>query len=306
MVQYAKERGIEIIPEMDIPGHTSALIAAYPELSCEKKQIEVPGRFGILDNIICMGDDKVIKTVEDIIHKLADVFSAKKFHLGFDEVRLDKTKLCPVCQAKIRELKLPDEAALKARTAEYFTRSLLDKGVTPILYNDGMHDVLPGLLCFHWLTEGDLTTQTINWINRGQQCIMAPNTRYYMDYPYSWTPLRETYEFNPLLYGITETENVIGLEALLWTEYVDSHANLAFKAYYRLAAIAETMKYGTNKRPYEEFIADLHSREEEIFGEKLDIPERVLNPHFMNRAEVALKCKNDMNYEYRMYSEGQL
>jgi hexosaminidase len=100
IVAYAAERGIEVIPELDMPGHLSAIIAAYPELSCSGEKIEVPGTFGVLENALCIGNDDAMRFMDGLLHTLADLFSAKTFHLGFDEVLLTHLKTCPNVRRK--------------------------------------------------------------------------------------------------------------------------------------------------------------------------------------------------------------
>jgi hexosaminidase len=304
---YAAARGIEVIPELDLPGHMSALIAAYPELSCSGESIQVPGEFGILQNVLCIGNSEAMEFIANLIRSLARLFGAKTFHLGFDEVKLDHLKTCPKCQGKMRDLGLHDLEELKAYAKDQFRDVLKKEGITPIIYNDGMEKADPEVICYHWFGVQGRTPKTVAWINQGQRVIMAPTSHFYLDYPYAWTALKKTYRFDPLFKGIEKPENILGMEAPLWTEHVPDHAKLAFNAYYRMAALAELSWSGEQRRSYGDLMRDLRGREQYYFGESLALPEEVLNPGFFRRLALAKKCMQiDMSYEYKQYREGKL
>jgi hexosaminidase len=124
IVAYAAERDIEVIPELDMPGHLSAIIAAYPELSCSGEKIEVPGTFGVLENTLCIGNDNAMRFMDGLLHTLADLFSAKTFHIGFDEVLFTNLKVYPTCQSKMRELGTDRVEDLKVHAKNFFRDSL--------------------------------------------------------------------------------------------------------------------------------------------------------------------------------------
>jgi hexosaminidase len=300
IISYARKRSIEVIPELDIPGHSSALIAAYPELSCSGERIEVPGNFGVMENILCIGSNEVMRFMDKLLHALVDLFKAKTFHIGFDEVRLAHLKTCPKCQTKMKELGTDRVEDLKLYAKNFFRDSLKRRNIEVILYNDGMEEADPSVVCFHWDSRDGLGEKTVQWINKGQRTIIANCEYLYMDYPYVWTPLKKTYGFNPVLKGVTKPKNIIGVEAPLWTESVDGHAKLAFNTYYRLAALAEIGWFGEKRGSYKAFIKKLYENEEYFFGEKLNIPDRILNPNLFRRLRMKKKCLiQDMNCEFR-------
>jgi hexosaminidase len=302
VVAYAAGLDIEIIPELDMPGHLSAVIAAYPWLSCSGRKIKVPGKFGILKNVLCMGNDDALAFMEGIVHALVDLFGARRFHIGFDEVVLDHMRNCPKCNRKIVALGLKNGEQLKAWTKGYFRDSLKARGVETIAYNDGMDAADTDAICYHWFTYGSHNQKTAKWINEGQRVIMASLPYMYLDYPYVWTPLRKTYGYNPILRGVQRTDCILGVEAPLWTEHVPDHGKLAFNTYYRMFAIAYIGHFGNDRPPYAEFIKTLREHEEELFGERLNIPDNVINPPLATRAKLAELCKKkDMNAEYKAY-----
>jgi hexosaminidase len=298
---YAAARGIEVIPALDMPGHSSAIIAAYPELSCDGKAIEVPGAFGVLDNIICIGNDSAMEFMAGIVHNICDLTGAKTFHIGFDEVKLDHLKTCPKCRAKMKALGLTKVEELKAYAKDYFLDSLKKRGIEVIIFNDGMDKADTGVVCYYWLPFGKHRKNIVSWVNQGQKAIIAPTSHCYMDYPYVWTSLKKTFSLNPVLPGIEKPENIIGVEAPVWTEYIEDHEKLAFCTYYRMAALSEIGWHGKGES-YADFMQNLRAREEYYFGERLDTPERVLNPGLLTRLRLAKKCMtDDMSYEFKQY-----
>ncbi|MDR1466101.1 MAG: family 20 glycosylhydrolase [Treponema sp.] len=300
IVAYAAERDIEVIPEMDMPGHTSALIAAYPELSCSGKSIEPPGNFGVLENVLCVGNDHAMRFMDGLLNSLVDLFNAKTFHLGFDEVLLTHWQACPKCQAKMKELGTNRVEDLKLYAKNFFRDSLKKRNVKAILYNDGMDEADPSVLCFHWDSRDKLAEKTVQWINQGQQTIIANCEYLYLDYPYVRTPFKKTYGFNPILEGVSKPENIIGVAAPLWTECVGDYRKLAFTAYYRLAALSEIAWFGDRRRPYKEFMTRLRENEEYFFGEKLNIPDYILNPSLFRSWHIKKKCfMQDADYEFK-------
>jgi hexosaminidase len=306
---YAAERGIEVIPEIDLPGHSSALLAAYPALMHEgiAGPKETPGWFGILENTICIGNDETMRWTEGLLHDLCDLFNAKTFHLGFDEVKTEQIENCPCCQAKIQSLGISGQGESAARkliayAKDYFRESLKKRGLEVIFYNDGMDNPDHEALCYHWYDWDKHTERTIEWINGGQKTIIAPTSFYYFDYPFSWTPLKKTYDFDPIYDGVQEAKQIIGIEAPIWTEYIETHDNLAFKTFYRLAALADTTWTAPGlKRPYADFMAELRRREAYYFGEKWNIPEDVLNPP--EQEALARETESNMSLEYERFMQ---
>ena len=113
IVAYAKEKHIEVVPEIDMPGHMVAAISCYPNLSCTQEQVDVSTRWGVLDNICCCGKEDVYNFAKDVIDELCEIFTGRYFHIGGDEVPKTRWKKCLCCQEKIKKLGLKDEKALQ-------------------------------------------------------------------------------------------------------------------------------------------------------------------------------------------------
>ncbi|MDR3276582.1 MAG: family 20 glycosylhydrolase, partial [Treponema sp.] len=306
ILAYAAIRGIEVIPELDMPGHMSALIAAYPELSCNGQAIEVPGHFGILRNVLCIGNDRALEFMEGLVAGLCDLFGARTFHIGFDEVKLDQLKTCPQCQARMQALGLTRVEELKTYAKNRIRDTLKQRGVRVVMYNDGMEAADPEVICYYWFMLGKRRKDSVLWINQGQPAIMAPLGGFYLDHPYVLSPLKKTYTLNPVFPGVTRPEHILGLEAPLWTEHVADHGKIAFNAYYRMAALAEIAWHGEARRPYGDFMQALRAREEYYFGERLDIPQEVLDPGLGRKISLLGKCLlDDMNAEYTRFQSAR-
>lgn len=275
IIEYAKIRGIKIIPEIDLPGHFSAVLASYPKYTCEGGQFDVPGKYGILENILCLGNGEGKEFAKNLLYRVASLFGGDYLHIGFDEIKSDKLKNCPKCQKRIKELNLPDEKALIENFRCEVRDFLEERGVKVICWNDGLKEVDGKVLVQHW--KPNTEKETAERINNGQKMIMSDFFNVYMDYPYAMTPLLKTYNHNPIFDGVLKTDNVIGIETPIWTEWVTSHDKLAFNCYYRICAIAE-IAWNEDKPTYPCFIEELRKKEEFLFEERLDIPEKMLNP----------------------------
>ncbi len=247
LVRYAKARGIEIVPELDMPGHALSIIAAYPKLACFSEQVELATRFGVTDfskKLFCAGNEESYKFIFALLDEIMEVFPFSYIHIGGDEAVKDDWKRCERCQGVIREHSLKNERELQG----YFLNRVIDylheHGRRAIVWNDGLCNTLnQNAVSQHWtpwFLEGP--RRTVRHINNGGNAIFSPFTRLYYDYPYAMTPLKKTFRYRPMLPGVRKAnkKNILGVEAALWTEWVDSEEKLFFNILPRLAATAET------------------------------------------------------------------
>lgn len=239
IVKYAAERAIDVIPEIDIPGHSVAALAAYPEYSCAGQIAEVRKQWGISKDILCAGNDGVYAFVCGILDEVCELFPSKYIHLGGDEVPKDRWCNCKLCREKLAELHLKDFDELQTYMVEVFRKHLEEKGKRVICWNDGITDT----------TDKEIISQVwkpftnkdgIKDANNGRKVIMSPFFRTYFDYPYAMTPLSKTLRFKPDK-GVKKVNraNVLGVEGCLWTEYVDSVDKLFFNLLPRVDVLSE-------------------------------------------------------------------
>lgn len=246
LVQYAALRQIEVIPEIDIPGHCMAILAAYPHLSCEGESFEVRKKWGISKDILCAGNDETYKFFTELLDEVCEMFPSEYIHLGGDEAPKDRWCNCKKCREKLAELKLDDYEQLQSAMVDVFREHLEQKGKKVICWNDGVtKNANKQIISQVWkpFTRKDGARQA----NRGRQTIMSPFFSMYFDYPYAMTPLKKTYCFNPLK-GVKKRKasNILGVEGAVWTEYIATKEKLYFNLLPRMLALAECA-WGTNK-----------------------------------------------------------
>ena len=240
IVAYCAERFIEVIPEIDVPGHTTALISTYPQLSCHNEQIAVKTKQGIFEDILCAGKDETLKFVYELLGEIIELFPSENFHIGGDEAPKIRWKECPECQAKIRELGLENEEELQGWFTSKIIEFLAEKGKKAIVWNESLAggNLPEGTAVQMWM---DPKKNCITWANRGNAIINSDFYHYYCDYPYYMTPLKKTYNFSPVPKGVAPIMErfVLGVECPMWTEHVYSFEWLCYMAFPRFAAVAE-------------------------------------------------------------------
>lgn len=256
IVEYAKRKFIEVIPEIDFPGHTSAILASYPNLSCNKKIIKVPTRYGILKNTLCVSSLEDENFIKDILDEVIELFPSKYIHIGGDEVRFANWNKCPKC----KELKKNENLKNNKQLLRFFINNLAsylrEKGKTPIVWNDFLDNKSNyNIILQHW--KPFTKNKSIKVINEGRKAIISNFFHLYLDYPYSMTPLKKTYNFKPLFKGILDSENILGVEATLWTEYIHNFDEIQKQILPRLAAVAENAWTNPQNKNYDEFLIRL-------------------------------------------------
>ena len=236
VVNYCTERHISVIPEIDLPGHVSAILAAYPELSCSGGSVQVKTRGGIFDDVLCVGKESVYEFVFALIDELSELFPDKRFHIGGDEVKKGQWRSCTDCQCRKKEHGLKNETELQG----YFTRRVSEHlhklNKTPIVWNDALNGTkLPDyVLVQYWMGS---KKNTAAHVNNGGAAIYSGCMHSYFDYPYGITPLFKAYRSNPKNIIIP---NVLGVECTFWSEYILDEKRLNRLAFPRILATAET------------------------------------------------------------------
>ncbi len=256
IVEFAKILNIDIIPEIDIPGHTTALIASYNELSCDNTDnIEVATHFGIKKNILCVGNPNTYRILENIFDEIIDLFPSGYIHIGGDEVKFDNWKNCDKCQQLKKKLMFEDERELYSHFIGKMISYLQSKNVKVIGWNDIIPDhnienfAKSGIMIQQWMGKKNKLKEFIR--NNGK-VIMSDFFHTYLDYNYYMTSLKKVYNYNP-------NGNIMGIEAPLWTEWVHDTKRLYWQIFPRLIAIAEITWYGNDK--YKDFKNRLNNYE---------------------------------------------
>ncbi len=241
IVDYCAKRHIEVIPEIDMPGHMTAAIASYPKISCRGEQIPVETRQGIFPDILCAGKEETFELIFDVLREVMDIFPSKYIHIGGDEAPKKRWKECRSCQNLMAELKLNDEEELQGWFMNRIADFLRENGRSAVAWNESLKSCLlnEDVTVQMWMDRKKLC---VDYANRGGSIIVSPFYYYYTDYPYGMTPLNKTYNFNPCLKGILPQNlcRIAGVEAPVWTEHIRDFNRLCYLAYPRFAAVAET------------------------------------------------------------------
>jgi hexosaminidase len=263
IVAYAKERFITVIPEIELPGHAQAAIAAYPFLSCtQDSTIKVATKWGVFKEVYCPRDT-TFKFLENVLTEVMDIFPSKYIHIGGDECPKDRWKACPDCQALIKNLNLKDENGLQSYFVHRIEQFLNSKGRKIIGWDEILDGGLdPNATVMSWRgTQGGITAA-----KAGNDVIMTPGSFCYFDHFQSnpetepltiggFLPLKMVYGFEPIPaeLSVTEAKHILGAQANMWTEYRPTTESVEYMVYPRLSALAEVVWSDKANRNWDRF-----------------------------------------------------
>lgn len=274
IVAYAKERYIEIIPEIDLPGHTSAVLAAYPQLGCEDKEYKVANRWGVIRDVLCAGNPASLDLFKDIMDEVCELFPGKYIHLGGDECVKDRWKACPKCQKKIRELGLKDGSRY---SKEDYLQSWFMGEVASFVQSKGKRvigwdEILEGVpmddsVIMSWRgTEGGITAARM-----GHDVVMTPTSDMYFDQSQTlasqleeipvggFINVMKVYSYEPLPASLTpeQQKHILGCQANVWCEYMPDERIRQYQMLPRLAALSEVQWTMPERKNYKDFLKRL-------------------------------------------------
>jgi hexosaminidase len=296
---YAKDRGIEVVPEIDMPGHLSAILSAYPEYSCAKKPFDIPTSFGIFDHTLCLGNPEARKFMKELVEEAAYFFKAHYFHLGFDEIKPTAMKDCPLCQKRIEEENLKNEQGLIQDFQKELRQDLRQRDIVPLFWNDGFHRKDEDAIMEVWeLVKPGNKRRAIRLINEGQKAIISPFFSTYASNPYCLMPLKKTFRFEPILAGIKRPQNVLGSELCYWSEYYRSPEKFAFEFNARAVILSATL-WGIPKGNYKDFIGDWQAKSNRYFKESFPFDTPTTNPKAWARLPHFLAYSKDVDSEFK-------
>lgn len=251
IVNYAESRFVTIVPEIEMPGHSTAAIATYPELSCTGGPFEVGTLWGIYKDIYCAGNEKTFEFIKDVLSEVIELFPSKYIHIGGDEAPKDRWQNCSKCQQRIKDEGLADEHELQSYFIKRIESFLNSKGREIIGWDEILEGGLaPGATVQSWRgTKGAIDAAKMN-----HNVIVSPTSHCYFDYPIETTDVPKVYSFNPIPDELTEEEakHVLGSEGNMWTEYAPQHL-VDYRLFPRLTALAEILWTYPIKRNYDEF-----------------------------------------------------
>ncbi|TJZ60045.1 glycoside hydrolase family 20 [Sphingobacterium olei] len=271
IVKYAADLHITIIPEIDMPGHTSAAIAAYPWLGSSSQQIRVPGYWGVLDQVYNVADPNVITFVEDVLTEVMELFPSNIVHIGGDEVKYDQWRASEAIQKLMAKEGLKSPADVQTRFTNDLSHFLNGKGKRMM----GWNDILGEKIMDHfnndahdYVVSESLAANTIIHFWMGNEALMvrAAQDGYdivnafheYNYFNYEATPLSKVYEFEPVPNSLAGLPGkVLGVSCQLWSEFVATEERLEYLLFPRLAATAEVGWTQNDRKDFSQFTTSL-------------------------------------------------
>lgn len=263
VVAYADTLHITVVPEIEMPGHCQAALAAYPELSCTGGPFEVGTKWGIYKDVYCPGKDKTFEFLWHVLIEVIEIFPGSFIHIGGDEVPKDRWKLCPDCQARIKSEHLKDEAELQSYFIKIIDSVVTSHGKHIIGWDEILEGGLaPGASVMSWRgTKGAVAAAQAN-----HDVVLSPTSHCYLDYRQSkntdqpkgannYLPLAQVYSFDPIPANLDSTfvHHMLGAQGNLWTEHIPDVQTLDLMEFPRAAALAEVVWSPPADRTFDDF-----------------------------------------------------
>jgi hexosaminidase len=243
LVAYAAERFVTIVPEIEMPGHSSEVFAAFPGLSCRGKVTSIFPFFkgpGITDDIFCAGNDSVFTFLQNVLDEVMELFPSTYIHIGGDEAPKTQWKACKACQARIRTEGLKDEMELQSYFVKRITAYVHSKGRRVIGWDEILEGGLAdGAAVMSWRgTEGGSHAAKL-----GHPVVMSPTSHCYFDYDYKTTSTEEVYSFDPVLAGLDSATArlILGAQGNFWSHIDRTEPLIDRQIYPRLIALSEVL-----------------------------------------------------------------
>ncbi len=244
VLDYAEMLGIEVIPEIDLPGHTLAILAAYPELACFPCEFEVETRWGIFDDILCVGKPETIDFLRELLDELCELFPGKYFHIGGDEAPKTRWKECELCTAMLDKHELSDYEALQGWFTNEMVKILREKGKEVLAWDEVLDSpVDSSIIALAWRGDAKDSAKLAN--KNGNRYVLCPNSITYLDWSAGEgepgrkeiSTLENVYNIDPQSYEGAHL--CLGLQANLWTEHITDEERLFTMLHPRAMALAE-------------------------------------------------------------------
>jgi hexosaminidase len=279
ILEYCRERHIVVVPEIEMPGHAMAALAAFPGLSCTGGHFEVEDRFGIFEDVYCAGNDETFVFMKNVLEEVCDLFPGPWVHIGGDECPKTRWNACPKCREAMKREGLKNAEELQSWFVRKAGTILAARGKTMIGWDEILEGGLAeGAVVMSWRgTEGGLAAS-----RAGHDVVMCPNTKAcYFDHKPLDSPeepgqlgvctVFDAYSYDPVSEGMDETQasHVLGGQGNLWSEMLYFSRQVEYMAFPRLSALAEGLWTPKANRDFDDF-----SRRLGVHGrrlEKLDV-----------------------------------
>jgi len=266
VVKFAEDNYVNVIPEIEMPGHASAAVTAYPNFACfPDRNYKVVESWGVFEDVFCAGKEETFTFLEDVLTEVMALFPSKNIHVGGDECPKTRWKICPNCQKRIKDLGLKDEHELQSYFIKRIEKFLNANGRQIFGWDEILEGGLaPNAAVMSWRGESG----GIHAAKLKHPVVMTPEGTVYFDYNQGYSPnepltvgrlstLEKVYNYNPTPVDsltVEEQKYIIGVQANLWSEYLTSPAKLNYMLYPRIFALAEIAWTETPNKNYSHFI----------------------------------------------------
>lgn len=266
IVQYARERHITVIPEIDMPGHSLSALTSYPYLGCTKGPYKVMETWGVAHDVLCAGNDSTFAFMESVLEEIMQIFPSKYIHIGGDECPKERWKKCPDCQKKITEQQLTDEHGLQSYFIRRIEKFVNSKGRTIIGWDEILEGGLaPNAVVMSWRGEaGGIASAKQNHF-----VIMTPENPLYLNHSQTknedsvtqggYNPIEHVYRYDPIPKELNEQQSgfILGAQGNMWSEYLNNEKKLEYMLFPRISALSEVLWTQPSIKDWKDFDARL-------------------------------------------------
>jgi len=267
MVSYAKERFVTVVPEIEMPGHGQAALAAYPEISCTGGPFKVSTFWGIREEVYCAGNEKTYEFMENVLAEVLDLFPGEYIHIGGDECPKIRWEECSKCQARIKQEGLQDEHELQSYFVKRMEKYLAANNRRLIGWDEILEGGLaPNATVMSWRgEEGGIAAA-----REGHDVVMTPYDYTYFDYYQAdpeneplaiggFLPIDTVYAYDPVPAELDEQQrhHILGVQGQVWTEYLSTPEKVEYMAFPRACAMAEIGWTALDRKDFDEFTRTL-------------------------------------------------
>lgn len=251
IVAYANKLHIMVIPEIEMPGHSLAAIASYPELSCTNEKVEVANNWGVFKDIYCAGNENTFNFIEGVLSEVMELFPAPYIHIGGDEAPKYRWEKCDKCKLRMKNENLNDAHELQSYFIKRVEKFVNSKGKKII----GWDEILEGGLAPNATVQSWRGVQgAIDAVKNGNDAIVSPTSHLYFDYSLKSIDLKRVYGFQPIPDGLnaSESKHILGSECNMWTEKVPQEM-IDSRLFPRMIAMSENLWSDKIQQNYSDF-----------------------------------------------------
>jgi hexosaminidase len=280
VVAYARERCVTIVPEIEMPGHSTAALAAYPGLSCTGGPFEVQTKWGVHEDVYCPGNDRTFEFLQDVLTEVMDLFPGQFIHIGGDECPKTRWKVCPRCQARMKAEGLATEHELQSYFIRRIEKFLNAHGKRLLGWDEILEGGLaPNATVMSWRgIDGGIAAAS-----SGHDVVMTPTSNCYFDYYQGLTgepgaignylPLDRVYSYEPVPPGLTpdQARHILGAQGNVWTEYIPDGPKAEYMAFPRACAMSEVVWSPPGKKDFRDFSARMAGQYERLVARGVNV-----------------------------------